>query len=371
MTCARGRWARRLRGWSLAVLAAVLAPAAGAQEGARDGGGAPAWYRGNTHVHTLNSDGNHAPAEVARWYVEHGYDFLVITDHEHVTDPAPLNSLHGATGKFLVVAGQEITQQVADSTHAGGLRQAHVNGIGISRVVRPLGERGIARGVSVAQAYAHALAEVRAAGGIAQVNHPNFRWSIRPEDMAHLPDSTLFEVWNAQPRINNLGGSDGAGNTSLSTEALWDTLLTRGRLLYGVASDDAHDFRPEAFSTPEATRPGGGWVMVRADTLTPEAIMAALRAGRFYATTGITLADYSATAREIRVTIARPAIRGDDRRFVTRFIGRGGRVLAEVPGLEARYRIRGGEGYVRAAVTDSNGRRAWTQPEWVRGARTK
>src|SRR5512134_2062007 len=30
------------------------------------------WYKGNTHTHTLNSDGDSSPDEVARWYREHG-----------------------------------------------------------------------------------------------------------------------------------------------------------------------------------------------------------------------------------------------------------------------------------------------------------
>lgn len=365
---ARRKWTDRWLGWTFVVALAVLAPVAGAGAQGSAGSAAhapPRWYRGDTHVHTMNSDGNAPPVDVARWYREHGYDFVVITDHEYLTDPAPLNAMFGGAGKFLVIRGEEVTQQVVDSTHPGGPRQAHVGAIGVTRVVRALGEHGMARGLTVAQSYARNLAAIRAAGGIATVNHPNFRWSIRPQDMAGLPDSTLFEVWNAQPRINNLGGSDGAGHTSLSTEALWDTLLTRGTLLYGVASDDAHKFRPEELADPEATHPGRGWVMVRADTLTPEAIMAALRAGHFYASTGVTLAAYSANAREIRVTLARPSNRRDDRRYVTRFIGRGGRVLAEVPGMEARYEIRGDEGYVRATVTDSDGRRAWMQPEWV------
>lgn len=353
-----GRWMG-----ALLAVSAVLASPGGAQE---PGHLSPLrWYRGNTHVHTSNSDGNRAPDDVVRWYREHGYDFLVITDHEYITDPARLNALYGRAGKFLVIRGQEVTQQVADSTHPGGPIQAHVTGIGISRVVAPLGDHGIAHGVTLARTYAHALAEIRAATGIAVINHPNFRWSVQLADLMHLPDSTLFEVWNAQPRINNLGGSDGSGHASLSTDALWDSLLTHGVLLFGVASDDAHDFRREAFEGPETTHPGGGWVMVRADTLTPEAIIAALRAGRFYASTGVTLADYSVTPREIRVVIQRPPRPRDDRRFVTRFIGRGGRVLAEVPGMEARYEIEGDEGYVRATVTDSNGRRAWMQPEWV------
>jgi hypothetical protein len=347
----------------LLAISALFASRAGAQEPGHLS--PPRWYRGNTHVHTSNSDGNSAPLDVVRWYREHAYDFLVITDHEYITDPAPINALYGRPGRFLVIRGEEVTQQVADSTHPGGLRQAHVTAIGVSSVVQPLGDHGMANAVTLAETYAHVLMGIRAAGGVAVVNHPNFKWSVQPADMMHLPDSTLFEVWNAQPRINNLGGSDGSGHLSLSTDALWDFLLTHGVLLFGVASDDAHNFRREALADPEATHPGGGWVMVRADTLTPEAIMAALRAGRFYASTGVTLADYSATPHEIRVVIRRPPNPRDDRRFVTRFIGRGGRVLAEVPGLEARYRIEGDEGYVRATVTDSNGRRAWMQPEWV------
>jgi hypothetical protein len=36
------------------------------------------WYKGNTHTHTLNSDGDTTPDEVAKWYREHAYRFLVL-----------------------------------------------------------------------------------------------------------------------------------------------------------------------------------------------------------------------------------------------------------------------------------------------------
>ena len=52
------------------------------------------WYKGNLHTHTLNSDGDSTPHEVATWYREHGYQFLVLTDHNHFTDPAGLNAIH-------------------------------------------------------------------------------------------------------------------------------------------------------------------------------------------------------------------------------------------------------------------------------------
>jgi hypothetical protein len=39
------------------------------------------WWKGNTHTHTWWSDGDTPPELVAQWYKEHGYNFLVFTDH--------------------------------------------------------------------------------------------------------------------------------------------------------------------------------------------------------------------------------------------------------------------------------------------------
>ncbi len=344
------------------AIAALAVHPLGAQSAPASAG---RWYRGNTHTHTTNSDGNMPPVDVVRWYRDHGYDFVVITDHEFTTDVAPLNAEFGGAGRFLVIPGEEITQQIADSTRPDKRRQAHVVAIGLTKVIMPFGERRIVSGMTIAETYARHLAAVKAAGAIPQVNHPNFRWSVRPDDMSELPDSTLFEVWNGHPRINNLGGGDGKGEMYLSTEALWDTLLTRGTLLFGVASDDSHAFKPEDLQNVDATRPGLAWVMVRADALTTAAIMAGLRSGDFYSTTGIALAEYRADQREVFVRFGPPTGPGDDRRYRTQFIGRGGRVLADVAGPSARYAIRGDEGYVRVSVMDSNGRRLWTQPMWV------
>jgi hypothetical protein len=103
---------------------------------------------------------------------------------------------------------------------------------------------------------------------------------------------------------------------------------------------------------------------VRADTLTAGAILGAIRRGDFYASTGVTLADVVADPTTVRLAIARTGF--DDRRYTTEFVGRGGRVLTRVHGLTPSYTIRGDEGYVRARVTDSNGRMAWTQPVMLR-----
>lgn len=39
------------------------------------------WYKGNTHTHTLWSDGNDFPEMVTDWYVKQGYHFLALSDH--------------------------------------------------------------------------------------------------------------------------------------------------------------------------------------------------------------------------------------------------------------------------------------------------
>jgi hypothetical protein len=330
---------------------------AGAQHGVAQIPGAR-WYRGNTHTHTLNSDGDSPPDAVIRWYRQHGYQFVVITDHEFITDVAPLNELFGAAGRFLVISGQEVTQKVTDAAHPDGRRQAHVNALGVTRAILPLGEATIATNTTVGATYARNIAAIRAAGGVAQINHPNYRWSVPLTEFINVPDSTLFEVWNGHPTVYNNGGVDSAGRTMPSTDVLWDSLLTRGKIVFGVADDDSHSFRPEDAENADLARPGRGWIMVRADTLTPQAILGAIRRGDFYSSTGVRLLDYRADRTEMRISIAADG----DRRYTTEFMGSGGSVLATVYGTTARYRITGSEGYVRARVTDSSGRRAWLQP---------
>jgi hypothetical protein len=158
--------------------------------------------------------------------------------------------------------------------------------------------------------------------------------------------------------VNNAGD----GDKSPSTEALWDSLLSRGKVVFGIGDDDSHSFKPSNADAYELTRPGRSWIMVRADTLTAPAILAAIRRGDFYASTGVTFKEYSASATEIRLVVE-PVY---DSRYRTEFIGSNGKVLSTVFGREASYRIRGDEGYVRVRVTDSNRHMALSQATFVK-----
>ena len=296
------------------------------------------WYKGNTHTHTLNSDGDSTPDDVVRWYREHRYQFLVLTDHNFLTSVDGLNALHGADETFLVIKGEEVTDRFEE-------KSLHINGLDVNSLVPPQG------GTSVIDVLQRNVDAIRRANGIPHINHPSFRWSVTAEELQRVRNNRLFEIFNGHPQVNNVGGGGVPG-----LEEAWDAILTNGTLLYGVAVDDAHVFK--APGNPDVAGPGRGWVVVRAPRLEARALLDSLERGDFYATTGVELTDYQASARQITVSVNATAFS----KYRIQFIGKGGRVLREIAEPAATYEIRGTEGYVRARVLESNGRMAWCQP---------
>ena len=339
------------------------------------------WYRCNTHMHTgafPNSDANASGEFAVRWYKDHGYQCVFITDHEHLTPVDLLNSQVGEAGKFLVMQGQEITQGIRDNSLSGTVRWSHLNGLNTNRVITPIGfppdlpadliaayTKYAPDNVTLAQTYIRNIDQVYAAGGIPQVNHPEGTIGPRLRDLLQIQRPFLFEVWNAFPSIAPLGGVDENGVVIPSFESLWDSLLSNGKTVWGVASDDTHDYFD--FENRLAPTPGRAWIVIQAPALTSDAVMDALRKGHFYASTGVALKDYHADAKGISMTIDPPlvwrsATKNDAVLYKTLFIGKGGKVLSEIAGRSPHYEFKRDETYVRASIIDSDGRRAWTQP---------
>lgn len=302
------------------------------------------WYRGNTHTHTINSDGDSTPDEVVRWYREHGYQFLVLSDHNFLTNAEGLNSVHAATGKFLVIPGEEVTDRF-------GEEPIHVNGLAVEAFVEPQG------GENVRDVLQRNVDAIRAVSGVPHINHPNFGWAISAEDLKAVENYRLFEIFNGHPLVNNAGGGGTPG-----LEEMWDMILSSGRLVYGIAVDDAHHFKRPW--DRHASQPGRGWIVVRASELSSDAILEAMENGDFYASTGVEISELLTDEREVRIAMQTRS----DEKFITTFIGAGGGVLACVETNPARYEIRGDEQYVRAKIADSNGNFAWVQPVMLRTA---
>jgi len=371
------------------------------------------WVRGNTHTHTLWSDGDAAPEQVIDWYPTNGYQFLVLSDHNTVQDherwfpvteggrltPAHLDELRARFGPeavelravegggqemrlrtlpelramferggFLLITGEEVTDAYAR-------KPVHINAMNIASLIEPSG------GGSVGEVIQNTLDAVAAHGAahgrpaLAHVNHPNFGWGIEPSDFFELRGELFFEVYNGHRSVRNEGDEDHP-----SLEELWDTVLiarhTRGLSpLYALATDDAHSHRdPDGHSVP-----GRGWVMVRVEDLTASSVIESMKAGAFYASTGVTLEDVWHSSTELGLSIrVEPGVT-----YTTEFIGAVyeegspapiATVLHTTTDNPARYTRTGEELYVRARVTSSaphprpyregDRQQAWTQPVW-------
>lgn len=408
---------------ALAVTAAALAAC----------GPSPQWYRGNLHTHSYWSDGDQFPEVALRRYRDAGYDFVAMSDHNVLADTerwvaigADSTRLRSLTeyrqlfgeawvesrtddsarlevrlkrfdeyagrvaepGRFLVLQAEEITDRLES-------RPLHVNAINVRELVPPQGGGSVA---DVLQRNIDAvLAQRRATGQpmFPHVNHPNFGWAVTAEDLMDLEGERFFEVYNGHPLVHNAGDS-----LRPSTERIWDIVLTHrltsGRdVVYGIATDDAHNYGQSDSTRANSVR---GWVMVRADALSPEAIVAAMEAGEFYASTGVALAEIVSSRKRLVLRIdGEPGVE-----YLTEFIGTRegfdrsvaevpdvngrpvtgrysadiGTVLAAVPGLRPEYAFTGYEIYVRARVRSSRppanpvhaGERetAWVQPVVVR-----
>lgn len=326
-----------------------------------------------------------------RWYEANGFDFIVATEHELVFAD---NAVARDPSKFLVIPGQEITQETKDSSIKAGFRSGHVNGINIHTAIMPVMKpvAGDKQSLTDAEFYNRRrlvdtsmralfernVGEVLKQGGLPQINHPNFGWSVKATDLKGLKGPYLLEIWSGFDWANSLGGRTPDGAVQPSTEQLWDTLLSAGAVVYGTAADDAHYYAewdrrgPKGRPAHHVLTPGKTWIRVKAQALTVDTIMRAMRQGDFYASNGVDLLDVRREAGSLAVDI-------EDQNYFwpenaasyrTVFSGRDGKVLAEVYGSTAEYRFKGDEGYVRATVTDSNGRMAWVQPVFLDGRTT-
>ena len=396
----------RILWWTLASVSLMTALPAWATPRAGAGSPEPRWWKGNLHTHSFWSDGDHFPEMVVRWYKDHNYHFLALSDHNRLaqgqywltrTDKQraafeqyraafgphwvetrandkgetqvrlkPLSEyrcLFEQSGQFLLLAAEEISDK------------AHLNAINLLELIPPQGGPTM---TDILQNNVHALLAQRTKAGqamLVHINHPNFRWALTAEDMVGVKGARFFEVYNAHGDVNNDGN-----DLRASTERMWDIILTErlaraeGEILYGVATDDTHNYHTFA---PRAAHPGQAWIVVRAGHLTPESLLRAMNAGDFYCSTGVTLKDIALRDRTLTVQVVpEPDVtytirflgtrRGYDpaSRAVTNAAGKTirttriysrliGAVLAEERGTTARYTLQGDELYVRAKVISS------------------
>ena len=129
------------------------------------------------------------------------------------------------------------------------------------------------------------LAErAREAGAFVAIAHPS--WSqLTIEDGRSLGAAHAVEVYNHTCAVLTDRG-DGF--------YLLDQLCNEDRRLMAVAGDDAHFHNGDLDAF-------GGYVMVKSETLEPESLLGALKAGEFYSSQGPRIYDVEVTGNEVRV----------------------------------------------------------------------
>jgi len=303
------------------------------------------WFKGNTHTHTLWSDGDDLPESVADWYKQHGYHFLVLSDHNilsrgekwktlradqalpviakaekrwgrgHVKTRSrngekqvrlmPLDEVRDLleeAGKFIMIEGLEMT------TDPSGY-SVHTNPMNVSALleVEKNSDRSAQEELALHESLVHRHEHETGNPVFWQANHPNFRFALTGEQLAAARGLEGVEIMNSSSSCFNLG--DGLRP---SVERIWDIAntirLQREGLpaIYGTATDDTHDYHIGDYVM---NAPGTSWVMVQARELTPNAITAAMQEGRFYASTGVILKEleFDAEKRELTVEVEKKA----------------------------------------------------------------
>lgn len=280
------------------------------------------WLKGNLHTHTNQSDGQPSPQQTVDIYAEHAYDFLSLTDHNRLTDVSVLDS-KGLT----LIPGCEL-----NGGRAALGQNYHLVVIGQHTEVAPVPDMTIHDLVALAHS----------AGEVCWIAHPSW-CSITTQDLLPVEGIIGIEVYNT-----TCHHGIGRGESVVQ----WDELLALGKRPLGLAVDDAHWHYPDGL---------GGWIWVKSASRSVADILAAIKTGLFYASTGPVIETLEfdgrhmrlacTPAQEVRLVNPRPGVG-----WTSYHLGRPG------PYTEIEWTVPDGWEMVRVEVMDATGRRAWTNP---------
>lgn len=275
--------------------------------------------KGALHLHSTNSDGEDPPGEVFRSYGRIGFDFAVLTDHQAVAGAEDLE--HG--GGLLAIPGCEYRGAISlPEMGLAGIREVPPHPVDLETSARV----------------------ARESGAFVVYNHPNWHFDHWPaRDMLRFRAGHALEIYNAV--VEELPGFADATNK-------WDILLSCGYGIWGVAGDDAH----------EECHRGKAWVSVFAER-EERAILGAMKAGKFYASTGMKVEKLKLEGR--RLSVFSPGA------CLIRFVAERGSVRQVTEGESASYEIGEDDGYVRVEVYGEGLRRAWLNPVFIESESSK
>ena len=204
------------------------------------------WFKGNTHIHTIASDGGKTITEIAGMYASEKYDFIFFTDHWVSSDVADVNSC----SPLLLLDGVEFDG--CDTTGA----YFHVVCLGKTE------------GLRIEDGFENVMKMARSQGSLLILAHPH--WCGNSLEDADRWDFDGVEVYN---HVCNWLNGKSCGLIH------WNAMLNSNPGTLCFSADDAH-LRPE--------HPGwnGGWITANAPDLSRDSILTAIKRGNFYSSCG-------------------------------------------------------------------------------------
>jgi len=204
------------------------------------------WFKGNTHIHSVASDGGKTFLELAELYADVGYDFLFRTDHwvasntKEDTASYPLLWLNG-----IELDGNDQTR-------------AYFHVVCLGRVKDICRDNG----------FQSSLKSAKEQGALTILAHPH--WCGNSLENGLRWDFDGVEVYNHVCKW--LNGKSGG-------QVHWDAALMQNPSTLAFAVDDTH-LRPE--------HPGwnGGWIVVNAPECSAGSIITNIRQGNYYSSCG-------------------------------------------------------------------------------------
>lgn len=297
------------------------------------------WLRGNLHSHSTNSDGWVSPQERVDRYVEAGYDFLCLSDHDRITRIDSVRPRDGIT----LIQGVEIHP---DNPFGGRVYHFLAYGVTEDLDAKKMPPQ-------------HVIDAVHDQGGSIWLAHPYWSNISVLRDVAPLRGLAGIEIFNTVCERMARGESG----------SIWDEwMLHAATGVPAIANDDCHN------NPIHGDDEFQGWTMVRAADRTPQSILTAIATGAAYTTTG----------PEIRgVTLQRSADPPHERYAIEATIrcspvcgvkaicdGMGDDMPKGPHGPlfeEATLHLSNSSRWVRFEIVDERNRKAWTNPFDLRG----
>ena len=291
------------------------------------------FFKGNLHGHSNRSDGKLAPEEVCKAYIERGYNFISITDHFLKMFNYPITSPKSKIKNFTVIPGAELHTSKMENGELW-----HVLALGFKDNFTPPDQPNFL--INTKSENIESLsARLFDAGAFVSLTHPEWN-GMTLQDTLKIKKVHAIEIYNHSCAIECDRGSGAA---------VLDQILNHGTELNIIATDDSHFHIEDAF---------GGWVMVKSENNSEEALLEALKNGHYYSSQGPDFKNINVQNGRLEV-LCSPV-----EKIIVSGYGSAS-IYKEKSAMESavfNLSLLPQKKWLRVTIIDKDGNRAWTNP---------